>query len=46
MSVDRTIIDRLENWKQLELPPNTYDLAYTSLTLHYIEHLSLLLKTD
>ncbi|CAF1336456.1 unnamed protein product [Adineta ricciae] len=44
-STDNTIIYRQENLEQLELSPNTYDLAYSSLTLHYIERLSQLLKT-
>ncbi|CAF1682672.1 unnamed protein product [Adineta ricciae] len=45
LSVDSTIVYRLEDLEQLELSPNTYDLAYSSLTLHYIERLSQLLKT-
>ncbi|CAF0965360.1 unnamed protein product [Adineta ricciae] len=44
MSTDNTIIYRQDNLEQLELSSNTYDLAYSSLTLHYIEHLSQLSK--
>jgi SAM-dependent methyltransferase len=45
MTSDSAIIYRQENLEQIKLPEDTYDLAYSSLTLHYIENLSTLLKT-
>jgi SAM-dependent methyltransferase len=45
MTSDSAIIYRQEDLEQLTLPEDTYDLAYSSLTLHYIEDLSKLLKT-
>lgn len=45
MTSDNAIMYRQENLEQLILAENTYDLAYSSLTLHYIEDLSTLLKT-
>ncbi|CAF3399875.1 unnamed protein product [Rotaria socialis] len=45
MTSDTAIIYRNEDLEQLKLPEATYDLVYSSLTLHYIEDLSTLLKT-
>jgi ubiquinone/menaquinone biosynthesis C-methylase UbiE len=45
MTSDSAIIYLQENLEQLELSEDTYDLVYSSLTLHYIENLSTLLKT-
>ncbi|CAF1235327.1 unnamed protein product [Adineta steineri] len=45
MTSDSEITYRQEDLEQVELPTNTYDLVYSSLTLHYIENLSTLLKT-
>jgi ubiquinone/menaquinone biosynthesis C-methylase UbiE len=44
MTSDSAIIYHQEDLEQLKLPEDTYDLAYSSLTLHYIEDLSTLLK--
>jgi ubiquinone/menaquinone biosynthesis C-methylase UbiE len=44
-TTDNAIIYRQEDLEQLKLPEDTYDLAYSSLTLHYIEDLPKLLKT-
>ena len=45
MTSDSAIIYRQEDLEQLKLSDDTYDLAYSSLTLHYIENLSTLLMT-
>jgi ubiquinone/menaquinone biosynthesis C-methylase UbiE len=45
LTSDNAIIYHQEDLEQLKLPEDTYDLAYSSLTLHYIEDLSTLLKT-
>lgn len=45
MTSDSEIDYRQEDLEKLKLPGNTYDLVYSSLTLHYIENLSELLKT-
>jgi SAM-dependent methyltransferase len=45
MTSDSAIIYRQEDLEQLKLPEDTYALAYSSLTLHYIEDLPKLLKT-
>lgn len=45
MTNDEAIIYRLANLESLELAENSYDLAYSSLALHYIVNLPELLKT-
>lgn len=45
MTNDDNIIYRQQDLEQLHLPAGSFDLAYSSLTLHYIEHLSELFKT-
>jgi ubiquinone/menaquinone biosynthesis C-methylase UbiE len=45
ITMDNAIIYRQEDLEQVKLPEDTYDLAYSSLTLHYIEDLPKLLKT-
>jgi ubiquinone/menaquinone biosynthesis C-methylase UbiE len=45
MTSDNAIVYRLEDLELLSLPEDTYDLVYSSLTFHYIENLSTLLKT-
>lgn len=45
MTSDDKITYRREDLEQLQLPAETYDLAYSSLTLHYIDALPKLLKT-
>ncbi|PHI32130.1 class I SAM-dependent methyltransferase [Budvicia aquatica] len=45
MTHDEAISYRLANLESLELAENSYDLAYSSLALHYIVNLPQLLKT-
>ena len=45
MTSDTTVIYRQQDLEQLKLPEDTYDLIYSSLTLHYIEDLSTLFET-
>lgn len=45
MTSNSGITYREENLEQMKLPTAAYGLVYSSLTLHYIEHLSELLKT-
>lgn len=44
MTSDDAISYLQEDLEQLKLPENIYNLVYSSLTLHYIENLSALLK--
>lgn len=45
MTVDSSIVYRQQDLERLELTESSYDLVYSSLTLHYIEDLSALIKT-
>ncbi|VEJ56456.1 class I SAM-dependent methyltransferase [Pragia fontium] len=45
MTADDAITYQQGDLEHLQLPENTYDLVYSSLTLHYIENLSGLLAT-
>lgn len=45
MTHDAAIEYRRQNLEQLQLPPASCDLAYSSLTLHYIEDLARLFAT-
>lgn len=45
MTADAGIEYRRQDLAQLQLPPESYDLVYSSLTLHYLEDLAALFTT-
>lgn len=45
MTADAGIEYRRQDLAQLQLPPESYDLVYSSLTLHYLEDLAALFAT-